>query len=245
MTMQIDAAALARRIAVLDEIGVGPLWMRRGLMADALPAADVRPSEPAVMPTPMQTPAPSSPRIAPAPVAVQSNDGDAAWDDDALQAGAAAPVKTVLALCTATDVADTARYLFVSRGSGVQGSEELFANMLAALGLRKEAGAQGDLAGLQAQAEAQRASVLIAMGPAIALALAGDREEGAATAGDERARFESLRGRLHRGGALPLLVTYDAAHLLRNPIDKRGAWDDLCLLRHLQRPQAPDVADPA
>ena len=80
------------------------------------------------------------------------------------------------------------------------------------------------------------------MGPAIALELAGAAES--AQAGDENDRFESLRGRLHRSGDQPLLITYDAAHLLRRPADKRGAWDDLCLLmQHLKRPQAADAAD--
>lgn len=41
-----------------------------------------------------------------------------------------------------------------------------------------------------------------------------------------------LRGRVHRLGALqgvPMVVTYEAAYLLRNPGDKGKAWDDLKL----------------
>jgi DNA polymerase len=48
-----------------------------------------------------------------------------------------------------------------------------------------------------------------------------------------------LRGRVHRitgAGAIwagergvPVVVTYHPAYLLRNPIDKAKAWDDLCL----------------
>jgi len=42
-----------------------------------------------------------------------------------------------------------------------------------------------------------------------------------------------LRGRLHRYGPrkVPVVVTYHPAYLLRNPVDKRKAWDDLCLAR--------------
>ncbi|RXZ32878.1 hypothetical protein D9O50_15955 [Oxalobacteraceae bacterium CAVE-383] len=226
MTLQIDSATLAHRMAVLEEIGVGPLWLRRSLMPDQ-PLETVAPA--AIAPA-------TATRVSAAPAAA----GNAAWEDAAPQAGAA-PVKTVLTLCANADVHDTARYLFVARASAAQGSEELFDNILLALGLRKEAGAQGDLAGLPAQIAAQQPSVLIAMGASIALELSGNRRE-TAGADAENASFESLRGRLHRMGDLPLLVTYDAAHLLRNPADKRGAWDDLCLLTGLQ---AADASDPA
>jgi len=39
-----------------------------------------------------------------------------------------------------------------------------------------------------------------------------------------------LRGRVHRPAGLPpVIVTYHPAYLLRNPVDKAKAWDDLCL----------------
>ena len=38
-----------------------------------------------------------------------------------------------------------------------------------------------------------------------------------------------LRGVVHRHGALPLVVTYHPAYLLRALVDKRKAWEDLCL----------------
>jgi uracil-DNA glycosylase len=42
-----------------------------------------------------------------------------------------------------------------------------------------------------------------------------------------------LRGRVHRYGpaAIPLVVTYHPAYLLRSPGQKSKAWDDLCLAR--------------
>lgn len=38
-----------------------------------------------------------------------------------------------------------------------------------------------------------------------------------------------LRGRVHSYQAVPVVVTYHPAYLLRNPADKAKAWDDLCL----------------
>lgn len=42
-----------------------------------------------------------------------------------------------------------------------------------------------------------------------------------------------LRGRVHRYQGVPLVVTYHPAYLLRNPIDKAKAWEDLCLAAHV------------
>ena len=39
----------------------------------------------------------------------------------------------------------------------------------------------------------------------------------------------NLRGVVHRYGELPLVVTYHPAYLLRALVDKRKAWEDLCL----------------
>jgi uracil-DNA glycosylase len=38
-----------------------------------------------------------------------------------------------------------------------------------------------------------------------------------------------LRGRVHQYEGVPVIVTYHPAYLLRTPIDKAKAWDDLCL----------------
>lgn len=43
-----------------------------------------------------------------------------------------------------------------------------------------------------------------------------------------------LRGQLFSyGDGIPLIVSYHPAYLLRNPIDKRKAWEDLCRARAL------------
>ena len=38
-----------------------------------------------------------------------------------------------------------------------------------------------------------------------------------------------LRGRVHRYGDIPLIVVYHPAYLLRSPLEKRKAWEDLRL----------------
>ena len=45
------------------------------------------------------------------------------------------------------------------------------------------------------------------------------------------ATIASMRGRIHRYRAVPLIVTYHPAYLLRNLPDKAKAWEDLCLAR--------------
>jgi DNA polymerase len=48
---------------------------------------------------------------------------------------------------------------------------------------------------------------------------------------DSRAPVGRLRGKVHRYGIrnIPLVVTYHPAYLLRSPLEKRKAWDDLQL----------------
>jgi len=42
-----------------------------------------------------------------------------------------------------------------------------------------------------------------------------------------------LRGQKLSYNGIPLLATYHPAYLLRNPVDKRKAWEDLCLARKI------------
>ncbi|MFQ5989083.1 MAG: uracil-DNA glycosylase [Candidatus Methylomirabilales bacterium] len=46
-----------------------------------------------------------------------------------------------------------------------------------------------------------------------------------------KAPLSKLRGRFHDYHGIPLLVTYHPAYLLRNPNEKRTAWQDLQLLQ--------------
>ena len=43
------------------------------------------------------------------------------------------------------------------------------------------------------------------------------------------AALGSLRGAVHDFHGIPLIATYHPAYLLRTPLDKAKAWDDLCL----------------
>lgn len=47
------------------------------------------------------------------------------------------------------------------------------------------------------------------------------------------APLSRLRGQRLSYQSTPLVVTYHPAYLLRNPADKRRAWDDLCLARKI------------
>ncbi|MEE8327156.1 MAG: uracil-DNA glycosylase family protein, partial [candidate division NC10 bacterium] len=43
--------------------------------------------------------------------------------------------------------------------------------------------------------------------------------------------LSKLRGKFHDYYGIPLLVTYHPAYLLRNPNEKKTAWQDLQLLQ--------------
>lgn len=48
-----------------------------------------------------------------------------------------------------------------------------------------------------------------------------------------------LRGRIHRYGRIPVVVTYHPAYLLRNLLDKSKAWQDLCLAVQALKSSSP------
>ncbi|MCL1860264.1 MAG: uracil-DNA glycosylase, partial [Proteobacteria bacterium] len=43
----------------------------------------------------------------------------------------------------------------------------------------------------------------------------------------------AARGKRFERGGIPVIVTYHPAYLLRNPLDKGKAWEDLCFARRL------------
>ncbi|MDO9236728.1 MAG: uracil-DNA glycosylase [Aquabacterium sp.] len=49
-----------------------------------------------------------------------------------------------------------------------------------------------------------------------------------------------LRGQVHHVAGVPVVVTYHPAYLLRRPVDKALAWDDLCLAREILAKPAVD-----
>ncbi|MDX2193450.1 MAG: uracil-DNA glycosylase [Gemmatimonadales bacterium] len=67
-----------------------------------------------------------------------------------------------------------------------------------------------------------RPAVLLALGATAAEALLGAKRP-----------LGELRGRVHRFGGIPLIVTYHPAALLRNPNWKGPTWDDVRIARQL------------
>ena len=79
------------------------------------------------------------------------------------------------------------------------------------------------------QIELVRPRVIVAMGRfAVQALLRSDQPIG------------KLRGQVHRYHDVPLVVTYHPAYLLRNPLDKARAWDDLRLALDVWRRASSD-----
>jgi DNA polymerase len=53
-----------------------------------------------------------------------------------------------------------------------------------------------------------------------------------------------LRGRVHHYQGVPLVVTYHPAYLLRSPLDKAKAWEDLCLAADVAEGLSPGALGP-
>ena len=80
-------------------------------------------------------------------------------------------------------------------------------------------GASGDLpAALSELLASAKADVVLVMGRLAAQALLQSSEP-----------LARLRGQTHVVQGKPVVITIDPAYLLRNPLDKAKAWDDLCL----------------
>ena len=80
-------------------------------------------------------------------------------------------------------------------------------------------GASGDLPGvLEELLASANADVVLVMGRLVAQAVLQSTEP-----------LVKLRGQVHRLHSAKVIITIDPAYLLRNPLDKAKAWDDLCL----------------
>ena len=80
---------------------------------------------------------------------------------------------------------------------------------------------------LQRQIELIKPRLIVALGKTAATALLG-----------KDATLGSLRGTLHDYHGIPLLVTYHPAYLLRSPMEKAKAWQDLCLAVRVRHGEA-------
>ncbi len=87
---------------------------------------------------------------------------------------------------------------------------------------------------LKRQIELVRPRLLLAVGRIAAQNLLGTEQS-----------LSRLRGQVHRFGELntPLVVTYHPAYLLRNPADKRKAWEDLKFARSVFRQLTAGVTE--
>ncbi len=148
--------------------------------------------------------------------------------------------------------AETAPWLFVGEGPGADEDEQgdpfvgqagkLLDGMLAAIGCRR--GREVYIANvvkcrppgnrtptseealacapfLDRQIELIGPRLIVALGKTAALRLLGTE-----------ASLSSLRGKVHRYGDTPVVVTYHPAYLLRSLPEKARAWEDLLFARH-------------
>jgi DNA polymerase len=234
---------MSRRVLVLTELGLTPLWVRR---RPALAAEE--------------TDAGQSTLIQELPQL--STAQPFAADDRGAQIGAMnwQQLKSTVAACTSCvlhkqrrqavfGVGDErAEWLFVGEGPGAEEDArgepfvgqagKLLDNMLAAIGLKRgdnvyianvvkcrppgnrtpdpiEANACEPY--LSRQIGLIKPRLIIALGKVAAQNLLGTE-----------ATIASLRGRAHAYRGTPLIVTYHPAYLLRNLTDKAKAWEDLC-----------------
>lgn len=71
---------------------------------------------------------------------------------------------------------------------------------------------------LERQIRLMQPKLIVALGKVAATALLG-----------RDVTLDSLRGKPHDYHGMPLIITYHPAYLLRAPLEKSGAWQDLCL----------------
>ena len=251
-----------RRTRFLDEIGVGPLWLRRDVSSIGEPAF-VETGETSLNVDSADVPGESSSAAASAPAASVSTAPSAVeiagMDWTALKSNVAGCVKC--GLCrgrtqTVFGVGDEkAKWLFVGEGPGrnedLQGEPfigqagKLLDNMLLAIGLKRNENAYianivkcrptdangrdrpptpqeaaACLPYLERQIALIQPKVIVALGKTAALSLLGL---------DPETPVSRLRGTIHQYADRPLIVTYHPAYLLRNMVDKKKAWADLCL----------------
>jgi uracil-DNA glycosylase len=247
-----------RRTLFLDEIGVGPLWLRRDAAAPVVEhgdSAEAPDDEDFVVIADQSTASAAVSAAGSAP----SGADIAAMDWAALKANVAGCVKCDLCqgrTQTVFGVGDEkAKWLFVGEGPGrnedLQGEPfigqagKLLDNMLLAMGLRRDANAYianivkcrpTDGTGRDRPPTLQEVAACLPylerqialIQPTVIVAL-GKTAALSLLGLDPETPVSRLRGTVHRYADRPLIVTYHPAYLLRNMADKKKAWADLCL----------------
>lgn len=238
-----------RNEAVLRELNLYPLWQRRDAPAPAATAAGP-------VAVPVAPPLAVAEPLRAAPAATENGGqgrerriGELDWPQLKVMVRDCTACR-LRAGCTQTvfGVGDEqAEWLFVGEGPGAdedaQGEPfvgqagKLLDNMLLAIGLRRGKNVyianivkcrppnnrtpETDeiatcLPYLRRQIELINPKLIIALGKTAATALLG-----------REAPLGSLRGTLHDFNGIPLLATYHPAYLLRSPMEKAKAWQDL------------------
>lgn len=227
-----------REEAVLRELNLYPLWKSRGEVASA--------------PAPIQAAAQVEQQIETPPgKSREQASGELAWPELKAMVRDCTACK-LRAGCTQTvfGVGDEkADWLFVGEGPGadedalgepfVGQAGKLLDNMLGAIKLKRgnnvyianivkcrppgnRAPEADEIAAclpyLQRQIGLIQPKIIVALGKTAATALLG-----------KEAPLGSLRGMRYDYHSIPLLITYHPAYLLRSPMEKAKAWQDLCL----------------
>lgn len=230
--------------AILRELNLYPLWKLRSQPAPIVSDVAAEPSAEIVVPT--------QPTVAPSPSPVtDSSINQLGWNSLKARVRECAACK-LRAGCTQTvfGVGDEkAEWLFVGEGPGadedalgepfVGQAGKLLDNMLMAIKLKRgnnvyianivKCRPPGNrtpdadeiaacLPYLERQIKLIHPKVIVALGKIAATSLLG-----------REATLGSLRGTVHDYHGTPLIVTYHPAYLLRTPMDKAKAWEDLRL----------------
>ncbi len=241
---------MPRHDEILTELGLAPTWQRR-----ARPGLDRGPD---ALVAPVTAP-PAGPGVggSASPEARVVRIATLEWRDFAADVDACVACGlSHTRKKTVPGVGDTrAEWLFVGEAPGAEEDAKgepfvgqagrLLDNMLAALGMNRGRSVYianvlkcrppgnrtpepGEVDACRPYLDRQIAliepKVIVALGKSAATTLLGID-----------ATIASLRGRVHRYGGLPLVVTYHPAYLLRNLPDKAKAWEDLLLARRTLR----------
>lgn len=236
-----------RHEAVLRELNMYPLWVRRDI---AVPAEEQSPSVMIEAAQTMPTRFVQASEIAPVIESTKSETNSLNWPE----------LKTAVRECTACKLRagctqtvfgvgnEKADWLFVGEGPGAEEDAQgepfvgpagkLLDNMLPAIKLKRSnvyianiikcrpledrsphvSEIAQCLPYLQRQIALVQPKMIVALGKVAANALLGNQ-----------ATLGSLRGTLHQYANIPLVVTYHPAYLLRSPSEKAKVWQDLCL----------------
>jgi len=245
---------MATRAEILRELKLAPEWRRRDRPESGAATAPMSASEPERPRTIVSAEDPGARRARIAALDWEHFDADVA-------------ACTACGLCRTRNKAvpgvgdRRAEWLFVGEGPGAEEDAKgepfvgqagkLLDSMLAALGMNRaekvyianvvkcrppgnrtpEPGeAEACRPYLERQIALIRPKLIVALGKSAATLLL-----------NTDATIASLRGRRHRYGDTPLVVTYHPAYLLRNLPDKAKAWEDLLFARRVASSGSPDA----